>query len=162
MSNPSLELSVSEHPTRVELANFFGKVQVVRLTGCWLWRAATSTDGVHGVYGHRGQSHSAYVWSYRWFVGDIPKGLHLDHLCFNGRCVNPAHVEPVTAKENILRWSRTVTHCKRGHEFTPENTRVYGCGYNSKGVHKTARYCVACMKIRDAAAYARKRGLHVS
>lgn len=161
MSTPLLETEAREHPSRVELARFFGKVHVVRLTGCWLWKAATSADGVHGVAGFRGQAHSAYAWTYRWFVGPIPAGMHLDHLCFHGRCVNPAHLEPVTAKENVLRWNRTVTHCLRGHEFTPENTRVYGCGKDSRGVPRKARFCVECCKFREQRAAARKRGLHV-
>jgi hypothetical protein len=150
-----------QHPSRAELARFFSKVHVVRLTGCWLWRAATSADGLHGVFGHRGVSTSAYVWSYRWFVGDIPDGLHLDHLCFHGRCVNPAHLEPVTAKENVLRWSRLQTHCLRGHEFTADNTRFYGNGRYSDGRPKTSRFCVECMKIRDIKAREKGR-LHVS
>jgi hypothetical protein len=35
--------------------------------------------------------------------GPIPDGLQLDHLCRVRCCVNPNHLEPVTAKENTLR-----------------------------------------------------------
>jgi hypothetical protein len=78
---------------------------------------------------------------YELMVGPIPDGYDLDHLCHTsapdcrqGRrcqhraCCNPAHLEPVTSRENTLRGSSVValnaakTHCQRGHEFTPENT----------------------------------------
>jgi hypothetical protein len=64
---------------------------------------------------------------YRHLVGPIPAGLDLDHLCLNRRCCNPEHVEPVTRSENVRRelarrWATLPTHCKNGHEWTPENT----------------------------------------
>ena len=43
--------------------------------------------------------------SYELFVGDIPYGLTIDHLCQNTRCINPKHLEPVTAKVNSDRWA---------------------------------------------------------
>lgn len=56
-------------------------------------------------------------------------GTHIDHLCRNRRCVNPTHMEVVTPNENWRRGASPVginarkTHCKHGHEFTPENTK---------------------------------------
>lgn len=71
---------------------------------------------------------------YEELRGPIPAGLMLDHLCAstNGlrSCVNPWHMEPVSLKENIRRGTSpsaknaAKTHCKRGHEFTPESTYV--------------------------------------
>ena len=37
-------------------------------------------------------------------------------------CVNPGHIEAVTNQENVRRGAAAVTHCRNGHEFTPENT----------------------------------------
>lgn len=65
---------------------------------------------------------------YEAFGGKIAKGLHLDHLCRNRACVNPEHLEPVTARTNILRGTCPAalnvnkSHCKWGHEFNARNT----------------------------------------
>lgn len=119
---------------------------------CWLWTAHVADgygyirDGTKTCRVHR------VVWEL--LVGPIPDGMQLDHLCRVRRCVNPDHLEPVTGRENRLRspihWSGVLarkTHCKRGHEFTAENTYVEKRG---------TRNCRTCqrdkMRQRRAAA----------
>src|ERR1035437_6508103 len=69
--------------------------------GCWLWTASTACGygqikvGKKVVRVHR--------FAYQLLVGDIPDGLQLDHLCRVLICCNPAHLEPVTNRENVLR-----------------------------------------------------------
>jgi hypothetical protein len=70
--------------------------------GCWLWKQSTTTTG-YGRYRVSGRNDPAHRVAYEYAVGPIPEGLVLDHLCRNKRCVNPAHLEPVTQHENILR-----------------------------------------------------------
>jgi hypothetical protein len=133
---------MSSHPNRAELARFFSKVSPVRITGCWLWTAAIKDDG-YGVFGLGRSGFGAHVVAYRWFVGAIPDGLQVDHLCRHRRCVNPAHLEAVTRIENVKRFIATRTHCQRGHAVTPENTiRLY----SGKGVKANA--CLACHRLR--------------
>ena len=85
---------------------------------------------------------------YEALVGPIPDGLELDHLCFNRRCVNPNHMEPVTGYENILRGNSfsavnaRKTHCIHGHEFTEENTYVV----TQNG--RPGRQCKTCRRRR--------------
>jgi len=93
---------------------------------CWLWSGRVDGFG----YGHfKSQGHSLKAHRVAWVLkrGAIPEGLTLDHLCRNPRCVNPAHLELVSNKENILRGesfsavNAAKTHCKRGHELSGEN-----------------------------------------
>lgn len=45
----------------------------------------------------------AHRYMYEREVGQIPEGMHLDHLCRVRACVEPAHLEPVTPRENAVR-----------------------------------------------------------
>lgn len=69
---------------------------------CWNWTGAINLNG----YGHLtliNGSARAHRVSYEIYVGEIPSGLVIDHLCSNRKCVNPAHLEPVTQEENMRR-----------------------------------------------------------
>lgn len=75
-------------------------------TGCWNFTGICTKQG----YGHvstnrRGKviTRKAHRLMYEQCVGPIPEGLTIDHLCRNPRCINPAHLEPVTATENTRR-----------------------------------------------------------
>ena len=75
------------------------------LTSCWLWTSPLDRDG----YGHIQIGRKmcrAHRVAYEWLVGPIPEGLTIDHLCSVRNCVNPSHLEPVTAAENALRAQR--------------------------------------------------------
>lgn len=121
---------------------FLGKVAVG--DGCWEWTAARSGSG-YGVFRVGASLTYAHRFAYEWLVGAIPEGLHLDHLCRVRHCVRPDHLEPVTCRENHRRGlagvlGSPVTHCKWGHPFSPENTRIGGDGY---------RYCRTCTTRRS-------------
>jgi HNH endonuclease len=83
---------------------FWAKLdQQLPLIGCWEWRGAVSDTGYGCFEYERNRVMSAHRYSYLQLVGAIPSGLVLDHLCRNKRCVNPAHLEPVTQAENLRR-----------------------------------------------------------
>lgn len=92
---------VKPYPDRKALRRFFIQVTVDD-SGCWNSGAGPSKDG-YVNFGWNGLETGAYRHAYQWFVGPIPPGFVLDHLCANRACVNPAHVEPVSQAENLRR-----------------------------------------------------------
>lgn len=124
--------------------------------GCWQWTAGTiASKGCANRYGrfwYRLRATTAHRASHEMFIGPIPSGLTVDHLCQNTLCVNPAHLEAITSGANTLRSPATLaaqnslkTHCKRGHELTEENTRLQ---FRAGGARKS-RTCRECERIKQ-------------
>lgn len=109
--------------------------------GCWVWLGPVTKAG-YGQLWTGEKRITAHRFSYEFYVGPIPEGFVVDHLCRNKRCVNPAHLEAVTNIENLIRGngkhvSALLTNvCCRGHELTPDNVSISnGC-----------RSCKRCIK----------------
>src|SRR3974390_3113329 len=82
-------------------------------TPCWLFQGAKSVGGYGRIQLTCSRTLAlAHRVAYELFVGPIPDGLEIDHLCRNPACVNPTHLEPVTEKVNAESGERaTPTHC---------------------------------------------------
>ena len=85
--------------------------------GCWEWVASKKPSG-YGQFYYRGTNWQAHRVAYELYVGQIPEGATIDHLCRNRSCVNPDHLEPVSGAENTARGLESRTHCPKGHELT--------------------------------------------
>lgn len=125
---------------------FWSKVE--KTDGCWLWTDAPNQGTGYGRLNiGQGRTRLAHRIAYELLVGPVPVGLTIDHLCRNRLCVNPAHLEPVTRGENVLRGvskagrSARPTHCPRGHAYDDANTYRTPVG---------GRQCRACKRLRDA------------
>lgn len=98
-------------------------------TPCWEWEGRVAAVG-YGRVKADGEWQYAHRVSYEVFIGPIPEGLVIDHLCRNTTCVNPLHLEPVEQGENVLRGNSPnainarKTHCVRGHPFDKKNTYI--------------------------------------
>lgn len=114
-------------------------------SACWPWTGARSSAG-YGQIRFGGRCFLAHQVAC-WLVGrEAPPGLIHDHTCRNRACANPAHVEFVTFRENVLRGvGATAVHarktaCIRGHAFDEKNTIQVARG----------RECRACREERES------------
>ena len=123
------------------------EARVERGVGCWIWKGTPRGDG-YGQILVDGYHWGAHRLAYTLWVGPIPDGLTIDHLCRQPLCINPAHMEPVTKRENTLRGDGITaqqarrTHCPRGHAYDERNTYV----------NRGKRHCRHCMTLRTGSA----------
>lgn len=105
------------------------RIRVVE-SGCWEWVGKPFQRSGYCRIKVSGKTIVAHRAVYEALVGPIPISLQIDHLCRNRRCVNPAHLEPVTAKENQSRGTSPAsrnaakTHCMRGHALAGRNLLI--------------------------------------
>lgn len=148
----------------------------VNEAGCWIWPKPINPGNGYGQFGINGLSGFAHRLAYEVFIGPIPDGLEVDHVCHSndatcqgGRacphrpCCNPDHLEATTPAENNRR-SKSVaavnaakTHCSRGHEFNAENT-ITVWRSTPPGMRQR-RKCRSCEAIWKKAARKRKHSL---
>lgn len=138
---------------------FWTKVQ--KGQSCWEWLGSKTPNGYAQFHVRlrdgRWSSTVGHRIAYEWEHGLIPDGVVLDHLCRNRGCVNPAHLEAVDDRTNILRGTGFAarharkTHCPAGHPYSEKHSYI-----DKRGM----RHCRTCDAIRQRAARLRRRASH--
>jgi hypothetical protein len=131
-------------PPKPLTERFLEQVHVDPTTECWNWTG--STPAGYGKICADGVWIAAHRLAYELWVGPIPAGLHIDHLCRNRGCVRVDHLEAVTPAENVRRGmsppgiGHRMMACRRGHPFDEANTRT---------AQAKQRLCRVCQAIRE-------------
>ena len=136
-------------PSDGSLAKFRGLIQP-RENGCIDWTGPRTPKG-YGMFSYQGRCVRAHRFSYLLSApAPIDRDTHLDHTCRNRACVNPAHLEPVTPRENIMRspvapasLNARKTHCPQGHPYSGDNLMLRKSGIRECrecGRQETRRY----------------------
>lgn len=144
--------------TRLAIIRFLEKIQVSEYlfygdTLCWEWKGTKSPTTGYGQFkpdGRRGSKLSSpHRFAYEFFIGPIPEGHEVDHLCSVRHCCNPLHLEAVTVQENRRRRDTKKTHCKWGHPLSGDNIWI-----SSRGLRK----CKQCNRRNVKEFFARNPG----
>lgn len=134
-----------------------------QVDGCWPWTGALNPDGYALSYIRRDDGAKRFMHanrrSHQFFIGPIPAGFQVDHICHNAdltcpadssclhrRCVNPEHLEAVPPGVNTRRSTKTLasrnaakTHCDHGHSLV-----------DAVADRRGKRACLGCREERNA------------
>lgn len=130
---------------KTRLDRFWSKIKVDAKTGCWLWIGHINKITGYGQFWDGEKVVGAHQFSFSTFKGPLPPKHEPDHLCRTRRCGNPAHLEAVTRRINLLRGTTiparkaAQTHCLHGHLLS---------GKNLYRVKNGTRQCRTCKRAK--------------
>jgi hypothetical protein len=131
--------------SKIPIENFKKHIQITK-EGCWEWTAKIHKNTGYGYFTVKGKTHLSHRFSYKYFKGEIPLNLCIDHICENRKCVNPEHLQAITLKQNILKGKSVCAqkakqiYCHKNHPLSGENLYI---------TPDNRRQCKTCNKIRQ-------------
>lgn len=131
--------------TQEQIQRFYSKISInlFDLHGCHKWIGVMGSEN-YGLFKVNCVNEKAHRVAFLLHYGYIERGKVIDHICRNTNCVNPHHLRLLSRVENIMigngccAKNANKTHCKRGHLYTPETTRILRGG---------GRECKICKRI---------------
>jgi HNH endonuclease len=88
---------MSEAKRRADFERFVNRTET-----CWFWTGAKNPAG-YGLFKVGQIRAGAHRWAWQWANGPIPQGMEVHHNCRTRPCVNPAHLEVMTRRQNLQR-----------------------------------------------------------
>lgn len=76
--------------------------KVAKTDGCWFWMGGKNAQG-YGNFSICGRTVGAHKFAWTLYRDEVGPLLTIDHLCKNRACVNPNHMELVSARVNKSR-----------------------------------------------------------
>jgi hypothetical protein len=141
------------------LARFMERINRTA-SGCWEWTSYRNYAG-YGLFNTGGSPRRVHRLAYTHFIGPIPDGLQVDHVCRNRACCNPDHLEAVTPSVNTLRAvpyrSKPAPGRQGGGTPKPYCRNGHPRAGNIKRSKSGAVVCMECERIRDRRRYATSR-----
>lgn len=131
-----------------EKERFFDRISIAGGDQCWEWKGYRSSG--YGLLWDRENKRNVYVHRFAKSLAvgrDLSSDENLHHSCTNRLCANPRHLVIVSRSEHKSDYDR-LTHCKRGHEFTPENTKI---------VKGSQQVCLTCRRENQSRLRKEKR-----
>lgn len=153
--------SIGSNKRKTDSCRFWEKV-ANGPNGCWNWTGGRQPNG-YAQFNFGGTGVLVHRYAYKELIGPLVDGLTIDHLCRNRICVNPAHLEQVTYRENIFRGSNAAVMnskkavCQSGHELHGGNLYIHTD--RGGGSH---RYCRQCNKERMRKWRRKKRSIDIT
>lgn len=120
-------------------------------TPCWEWQGYLNSTSGYPSLRLLGEYYAHRIY-YRYFIGPIPEGYHVDHCCHNRICCSPLHLEAITPQENRKRRNDAKTHCVQGHELTGDNVYYLAARFS--------RGCRQCQRGRNSSFNSRNPGYY--
>ncbi len=127
-------------------SRFWSKIK--KTDSCWFWRGSMIKENYGQFSNYVGKITRSHKFIFEYFNSKIIQGNHIHHKCKNIICCNPIHLEQKTPLDHKQEHKKL--YCKRGHEFTPENTIKI----------KNGRKCSFCSKLKEKV-WKQKNALHI-